>query len=71
MITWTLTEQQADYILNAVAAKPYAETHILIAELMRQANPPKLPVEENPPKLPVGEATELPPDEGRPTRLEP
>lgn len=51
MITWTLTEQQADYILNAVGAKPFIEVNGLIAELMRQANPPKLP---------VGEATELP-----------
>lgn len=43
MIHWNLTEQQADQILNTLAARPFAEVNGLIAELMRQANANKVP----------------------------
>ena len=39
MITWTLDPKQADYILQVLQQRPFAEVHQLIAELMRQAQP--------------------------------
>lgn len=41
MIHWTLTEQQADQILNTLAARPFNEVTNLIQELLRQANAEK------------------------------
>jgi hypothetical protein len=38
MITWTLSEQQADTVLNALAQRPFAEVTNLIQELLKQAN---------------------------------
>ena len=32
------TEEQINYILNAVAQRPYAECHQLIVEIQKQAN---------------------------------
>ena len=42
MITWNLTEQQADQVLNALGHRPFIEVQGLIGELIKQANPPKL-----------------------------
>ena len=39
MITWVLTTQQADVVLNALAQRPFAEVQGLITELLKQANP--------------------------------
>lgn len=41
MIRWTLTDQQADQILNTLAQRPFAEVTGLITELMRQAKAEK------------------------------
>jgi hypothetical protein len=38
MITWTLSEQQADVVLNALAQRPFAEVTNLIQEMLKQAN---------------------------------
>jgi len=37
MITWNLTEQQADQVLNALAQRPFVEVNGLIGVLMQQA----------------------------------
>ena len=37
MIRWTLTEQQADQILNALGQRPFLEVNGLIGVLMQQA----------------------------------
>jgi hypothetical protein len=44
MITWNLDEKQADYILQVLQTRPFAEVHQLVAELMKQAQP-KPPVQ--------------------------
>ena len=51
MITWKVDEQTADFILKALAQRPYVEVHLLIQELMRQAQPvlPSPPVEVSQP----------------------
>lgn len=67
MIHWNLTEQQADQILNTLAARPFAEVNGLITELMRQANaekntPAEVPLaqrgkpngQDNPPVMNLG-----------------
>ena len=43
MIRWTLTEQQADQVLNALGHRPFIEVQGLIQELLKQANQPKPP----------------------------
>lgn len=40
MITWTLTEQEADTIGRALYAMPYGQVAALVAKLQQQANPP-------------------------------
>jgi len=40
MITWRLNEKQADYVMNVLAQRPWAEANPLIQELLKQANPP-------------------------------
>ena len=37
MIHWTLTEQQADIVLNALGQRPFIEVQGLIGVLMQQA----------------------------------
>ena len=50
MITWNVTEQQADYIFKVLMQRPYGEVYALIANLGTQANtPPQPPVEPPPP----------------------
>ena len=50
MITWTVTEQQADLILNALGHRPFIEVNGLINDLLKQgqaqqqAQDPVLPV---------------------------
>ena len=36
--TLEFTEEQINYILNAVAQRPYAECHQLLADIQKQAN---------------------------------
>lgn len=43
-ITWTVTAQEADVIMNALAQRPFAEVTNLIQKLLQQANP-KTPVD--------------------------
>jgi hypothetical protein len=38
MITWNIDEKQADYILQVLQTRPFAEVHQLVAELLKQAN---------------------------------
>lgn len=38
-LTFTLTEQEANMVLNALAAQPYAQVYALIAKLQQQAVP--------------------------------
>ena len=38
MITWTLTEKQADFIFKVLQQRPFIEVHELLSELLRQAN---------------------------------
>jgi len=40
------TEEQVNYILQAVAARPFAECHELIADIQKQANNQAEPVLE-------------------------
>jgi len=37
-ITLEFTEEQINYILNAVAQRPYSECHALLAEIQKQAS---------------------------------
>jgi hypothetical protein len=39
MITWTIPEQSAQYILNMLDRGPHGEVRALIDELMRQTKP--------------------------------
>lgn len=48
MITWTLTEQEADLIGRALYQMPYGQVAVLISKLQQQANPPA-------PPAPIGE----------------
>jgi hypothetical protein len=41
MINWKVTEQEADYILRCLMARPYSEVNSLINKLMGQANEKK------------------------------
>ena len=41
MITWNVSEQEADYILKVIQQRPFAEVHQLIQKLLDQANAPK------------------------------
>lgn len=43
MITWTVTEQEADIIARALYAMPYGQVAALIPKLQQQANPPPPP----------------------------
>lgn len=36
--TLEFTEEQINYILNAVAQRPYAECHALLADIQKQAS---------------------------------
>lgn len=40
-INWTVTPEEADYILKVLAQRPYTEVGTLIPKLLQQANPPK------------------------------
>jgi hypothetical protein len=41
MITWNLTEQEADYILRCLQARPWAEVAALITKLVEQSHAPR------------------------------
>jgi len=54
VITWRLTPQAAQIVLNAVAERPLKEVLGLHQDLMQQSQPePEAP--ENPPEPPAGE----------------
>ena len=50
MITWTVNEQTADYILKCLHQRPYAEVAQLIPELVNQANVKPEPSPATPPQ---------------------
>jgi hypothetical protein len=37
-ITWNITEQEADYIMKLIMARPYGEVAGLVQKLVNQAN---------------------------------
>jgi len=37
-INWTVTEQEADYLMKVLATRPYSEVAGLIQKLVAQAN---------------------------------
>ena len=39
MITWTINEQTADYILKCLQQRPFVEVHQLLADLVQQSQP--------------------------------
>jgi hypothetical protein len=49
-ITWNITEQEADYIMKLIMARPYGEVAGLVQKLVNQANskPEKKPFGPNP-----------------------
>lgn len=49
MIDWKVTEQEADYILRCLMARPYSEVNTLINKLLGQANEKKKECEPLPP----------------------
>jgi len=50
MIYWKVTEQEADVIMTALAARPYAEVANLIVKLVKQAK--EIPMETSGPADP-------------------
>jgi len=44
MITWTVTEQEADYIMKCLNGRPHGEVRGLIDKLVAQANPAQNPL---------------------------
>jgi len=50
MITWTINEQTADYILKCLHQRPYAEVAQLIPDLVNQANAKPAPTTEPSPQ---------------------
>jgi len=44
MITWLVTEKEADYIMMCLNTRPFGEVNKLISKLVNQANP-----QQNPP----------------------
>ena len=38
-MNWTVTDQEADYILQVLAGRPFAEVGQLIPNLVRQSQP--------------------------------
>jgi hypothetical protein len=37
-IIWTVTPQEADYIMKLIMARPYGEVSVLVQKLLDQAN---------------------------------
>lgn len=42
-INFSVTVQEADYIVKTLGQRPFLEVHQLIDKLVKQANAPKLP----------------------------
>ena len=45
MITWTLEPKEADYIMQVLMQRPFAEVQELINKLVKQANSKAVPID--------------------------
>jgi hypothetical protein len=44
MIHWIVTENEADYIMKCLNARPFGEVNVLIGKLVSQAKPTQNPL---------------------------
>lgn len=46
MITWTIEPKEADYIMQVLMQRPFAEVQELINKLVKQANSKAVPIDK-------------------------